>query len=195
MRILGYIISERKVERLGRSIIQVDDITQADLSKPTLLVGWKKAKGLPSYKSILDNKLEGNLYWSFSITESHTDYERGISEFKKLVYDNVLNNVKYYYVNPITIRYGKIKKLLSIVKNDEPRTIYISNGMAYIPYKDNSILGVSLRMLKYCGISEGKVINILSNGGRNKLVDDNVSYVKGIARSLGSKKYAMPYFV
>ena len=53
MRELGYIVSKNQIRELRGFVKLVDDISKADLSKPTLIVGLDNAKNNISNFSIL----------------------------------------------------------------------------------------------------------------------------------------------
>lgn len=192
--VLGYIVTDRKMKDIDGFVEQVNNIEDADSTKPILVVGWKNAKKYSGYKSILDKSLGGNVYWTFSKSESHSDFDSDIKCFYNVVYNNIINNILYYYINIFKLRYNKIKILYNIVNSKEKKTIYISNKMVYIPYKGN-ILGLSLSMLEYCGINGDKVISRIKSNPYNNIVEDDDRVVFKLVKRLGNKKYAVPYFI
>lgn len=195
MIILGYIVTDRKMKGIDSFVEQVNDISLADSTKPILVVGWKNAKMYDGYKSVLDKTLGNNVFWTFSKSESRSEFEEDLEKFYKVIYNNILNNINYYYVNIFKLTYSKIKKIYNILFSNEYNDIYISNNMLYIPYKDNSILGVSLDIIEYCGIKRDKVISRIRSNPRNRMVDDGDGFIFRLSKRLGTKKYAMPYFV
>lgn len=194
MKTLGYIISDKKLKNIDGFVQQVDDIKLADSTKPILIVGWENAKKHNGYKSILDKSLGDNVFWTFSKSESRVDFEESLAKFYDIIFNNILNNIKYYYINIFKLRYNKIKKLYSILYSIEEKTIYISDNLIYIPYKGD-ILGLSLKMMKYCGITSDKVISRIVSNPKNKVVEDNDKFVFKLSKRLGNKKYALPYFI
>ena len=50
---LGYIISDRKISDLRDCVGNVKDISQADLTKPILYIGYKNAKKVKGYKLMI----------------------------------------------------------------------------------------------------------------------------------------------
>lgn len=194
MIVLGYIVTDRKMKGIDSFVEQVNDISLADSTKPILVVGWKNAKEYSGYKSILDRRLGENVFWTFSKSECRSDFEIDLEKFYKHIYSNILNNIKYYYINIFNIKYSKIKILYNILSSNEDIDIYISNKMVYVPY-DGNVLGISLDMLEYCGIKSDKVISRIRSNPRNRIVDDGDPFVFKLSKRLGTKKYAMPYFV
>ena len=192
---IGYIVTERKLKGISGFVEQVDSIEKADSTKPILIIGWKNAKKYEGYKSILDKQLSQNVYWTFSRTENRSIQEEDIKKFYKLIINNILNNIKYYYVNIFKLNYNKIKKLINIVNSSNRKTIYISNGFVYIPYEANNILGISLKILEYCGINKDKIINKIKLNPNNKIVEDDNYKAFKLSKELKNKKYALPYFL
>ena len=188
--ILGYIVSDRKLNGIDGFVEQVNDISLADPTKPILIVGWKNAKMHPKYTSILDKQLDENLFWTFGKTESRADFEEDLKFFYDYIYGHILNNILYYNINIFKLKYNKIKKLLNIIKN---KNIYLSNNLLYIPH-DGKILGLSLSILEYCGIRKEKVLKKINELG-GKIIEDNDKMTFKLSKQLGNKKYAIPYFI
>jgi hypothetical protein len=166
----------------------------ADSTKPILVVGWKNAKNCDGYTSILEKQLGGNIYWTFSKSESRSDFEEDLQTFYSIIYNNILNNINYNYINIFKLKYNKIKKLYNILFSSENKNIYISNGVVYIPY-EGGILGLSLTVLEYCGIKTEKVLQRIKSNPNNNVFEDDNKFVFKLTKRLGNKKYAVPYFI
>jgi len=195
MNVLGYIVSDKKIRNLDSVVKQVNSLELADKGKPTLLVGWENAKKHSGYTSILNKKLDENLYWTFSKTESRYDFEKDIYNFYNIIYNNILNNIKYIYINIFKIKYNKLKKILYyILYSDKDKNIYINNNMIYIPFED-SVIGVSLNVLEYCGIKSSKVIEKIKSNPRNRIYYDDDRVVFKFLGRLRNNKYIIPYLI
>ena len=108
MKILGYIVSERKINGLYGFVRQVSDVSDADLTKPTLIVGWELAKQFETY-NILDRKLGEKLFWTFSRTENRSDFECDLQKFYDFVRTSVIENCQYKFVSILQIGFEKDK--------------------------------------------------------------------------------------
>lgn len=188
--ILGYIVCDKKIKNLDGFVVQVDNISLADTTKPILIVGWKNAKQDPRYKSILDKQLDENVFWTFSRTESRSDFEEDLKLYYSYIYNNILNNIIYNNINIFKLKYNKIKKLFNILKN---KNIYLSNNMLYIPH-EGRILGLSISILEYCGIKKEKILEKIKKLNSN-IFEDNTKFIFKLSKQLGDKKYAIPYFI
>ena len=192
--ILGYIVTDKKLKGIDGFVEQVDDISLADTTKPILIVGWKKAKKHPKYSTVLEKKLDENLYWTFGKSESRSDFEEDLKIFYNIIYNNILNNIIYSNINIFKLKYNSIKKLYNIILNSEKnKNIYLSKNMLYIPH-EGKVLGLSLSILEYCGIPSDKIVNKIKSKGIN-IVEDNGKFIFKLSRQLGNKKYAIPYFI
>ena len=80
MKTLGYIVTEKKLSGVYGFVKQVSDVSDADLTKPTLIVGWELAKQFDGY-NILDRRLGDNLFWTFSRTENRSTLESDLMKF------------------------------------------------------------------------------------------------------------------
>jgi hypothetical protein len=194
MKRLGYIVTDKKLTKIDGCVEQVNDISLADSTRPILVVGWKNAKKYSGYKSILDKTLGDNIYWTFSRSESRSDFEQDLRNFYDIVYNNILKNIKYIYIDISRLKYSKIKKLYNIIYSKDIKNIYISNNLIYIPYEGN-VLGISLDIFEYCRISKEKVINKIKSNPSNIIFEDDDKAVFKVVRQLGNKKYALPYFI
>lgn len=192
---LGYIVTDRKMKGIDGFVEQVSDINMADSTKPILVVGWAKAKAMPQYTSILERKLGDNLYWTFGKTESRQDLEVDLQKFYKLIYENVLSNIHYYYVNVVKIKYSKAKKMLSYLNSPTDKYIYVSNGMAYVSFKSDGVLGISLSVLAYCGVRPEKALEKLKGCPYNHVAEESTKRLHKLEKVLANKKYAVPYFM
>ena len=192
MEKLGYIVSTSKIKGLDDFVGLVNDVSLADPTKPILIVGLENAKKYSDNFSILNKKLSENVFWTFKKTEKREFYERDVEEFSKYIIQNVLNTIKYYYINIITLRYSKIKRLYNILFSEGEKCIYISNNMAYVLH-EGTILGVSLTMLEYCGIKKDKVINKLKE--KNLVCEDDCPFSSKLCTRLNNNRYIIPYFM
>ena len=192
--VLGYIVSDKKLKNIDGFVEQVDDISSADSTKPILIVGWKKAKEDPRYTSILDKQLDDKVYWTFNKSESRSDFEEDLKNFYYIIYNNILNNINYYYINIFKLKYKDIKRLYNIIfDKGKNKSIYLSKNILYISH-EGKILGLSLSVLEYCGIPMKKVLGRLKSNGIN-IIEDDKKFIFKLSKQLGNKKYAIPYFV
>ena len=194
MKTLGYIVTDRKLKDIDGFVEQVNDISLADSTKPILVVGWKNAKNCDGYTSILEKQLGENIYWTFSKSESRSDFEADLQTFYSIIYNNILNNINYNYIDIFKLKYNKLKKLYSILSSREDKNIYISNGVVYILH-EGSVLGLSLTVLEYCGIKTEKVLQRIKSNPNNNVFEDDNKFVFKLTKRLGNKKYAVPYFI
>ena len=194
MKTLGYIVTDRKLKNIDGFVEQVNDISLADSTKPILVVGWKNAKNYDGYTSILEKQLGNNIYWTFNKSENRSDFEEDLQMFYNIIYNNILNNINYHYIDIFKLKYNKLKKLYSILSSREDKNIYISNGVVYILH-ENSVLGLSLTVLEYCGIKTEKVLQRIKSNPNNNVFEDDNKFVFKLTKRLGNKKYAVPYFI
>jgi hypothetical protein len=194
MEKLGYIVTKKKIQNMREFVGVVDDISLADPTKPILIIGLKEAKKYSSNFSILNKKLDDNIFWTFEKHEKRLDFERDLSYFYKYIIIYILNNIKYYYINILNLKYNNIKKLYNILFSINKKYIYISNEMIYILH-DNSILGISLKILRYAGINTSKFLNKIKKNESNIICEDDSFLVNRLKKDIGNKKYIIPYFM
>lgn len=193
---LGYIISDNVIREKNSFVGYVKDISEADPTKPILYIGYKKAKSIEGYKNILEKKINNNIFWTFKKTESRSDYEIDLENFYKYIINNILDNINYYYINIIYIKYNKLKKLYNILFNyREQKYIYISKNMIYFQYENNTY-GISLSLLEYMGISTEKILQRIKSNKSNNIIYDKTEKVHKILKEVGyDNKYSIPYLM
>ena len=191
---IGHIIA-RKAPKNTRQYVDVST-SRADDGFPVLYVGLKNAKEHIENFSIIEKNPEKGVYWTFLKTEKREDYEKDIERFYSSVIDELSEKVKYYYVNPFKLTLEKVKKILSILFSNDRKCIYISNGMLYFCYGEN-VLGLSLVILEYMGISTEKWLTKLRNNESVTVYDDETRWLFYLDRELRSKGliYLMPYLL
>jgi len=194
MRKLGYIVTDKKINNVKDFVGVVDDISLADPTKPVLLVGIENAKKNIKNFSILNKKVNDNLFWTFKKTEKRVDFENDINYFYNYIIYNITRNIKYYYINILKLKYNKIKKLYNILFSGEKNYIYISNNMLYVLY-NGSVLGISLSILEYINVDTKKIFKKLYSNENNIICTNASDCVKSIKAEIGNKKYVVPYFM
>jgi len=194
MKKLGYIVTDKKINGIKDFVEVVNDISLADSTKPVLLVGLENAKKNINNFSILEKKVNDNLFWTFKKTEKRVDFENDINYFYKFIINNITRNIKYYYINILNLKYNKIKKLYNILFSGEKKYIYISNNMLYILYNGN-VLGISISILEYIKIDTKKFFRKLYSNQNNIICTNASDCVKSIKAEIGNKKYVVPYFM
>jgi hypothetical protein len=194
MNKLGYIVTDRKISNVKEFVGVVDDISLADPTKPILIVGIDLAKKYIDNFSILDKKVNDNLFWTFKKTENRVDFESDLNYFYNYIIYNIYKNINYYYINILKLKYNKIKKLYNILFSTNKKYIYISNNIIYLLYNKN-ILGISITILEYLKIDMKKFFRKLYSNEKNVICTNASDCVKSIKSEIGNNKYAIPYFM
>lgn len=195
MQKLGYIVSKRKIKDVVGFVEVVNSVDAIeDKTKPTLVIGLNEAKKLSDNFSILEKKINDNLYWTFGKTERRVDYDRDIDLFYEEVLKQSIDKIQYNYINLLNFGYNRLKKLILFLQSEIDKHIYIYNDMAYV-YYNNRVLGISLRILKYNKIAISKIIGLLKNNRSNKLYYDDKCLSYKFKRIISNKKYVTPYFL
>ena len=196
MEKLGYIVADRKPNNLKGFVEFTSDFSSVDSTKPVLIIGYKRAKELLGDKfNILDKNISKNVSWTFKKTEKRIDYDEDIDKFYKACINNIIYNIKYYYINIIKLKYNKIKKLYNIIFSNNKKYIYINNGMLYLKYND-CVMGISLTILQYCGINTDKILTKITNNSSNVVYNETTPFVKELKKEIGNnKEYVIPYFI
>lgn len=195
MRVLGYIVSKRKVQGKGRFVRVVESIDDARRDLPVLVIGWSVAKQMDGYKSIIDKDLSENVSWTFSEGEGRSRMEEDVLRFSKMCVEKFVSTVSYHYVNIFRLCFSSAKSLIGKLKTNGRKTIYISgDGMCYICC-GSDVFGISLTMLSYAGIDRDRFIGRISAMQSTRVFTDEDVKVKSLSCELGNKRYAVPCLI
>lgn len=166
-------------------------LSNVDNKLPTMIIGLENAKKNIDGFSILKREYWNNmLWWTFSKTEKRSDYDKDMEKFYEVCINNIINNIKYYYINIIELTYNKTKKLINYIKNNNRKLYYIDNNKFIIIYDiDNTknIYGISLSTCAFYGISKTKVLNIISRGVNNKQIKNFYSIPNNVRRMVNDE--------
>ena len=195
MKILGSIVSKRKIKDVVGFVEVVNDISKvSDPTKPILIVGLSEAKKLISNFSILEKSVGGDIFWTYGRTEKRDEHEFDLKSLYDYVLESAIKDIKYYYVNLFTIKLNSVKKLINILNNGDKKYIYISNNIFYV-YYNNYILGVSLDITSWLNISKKKILSKLHSNPNNIISYSDAFLSYDIKRIINNKKYVTPYFM
>lgn len=157
--VLGYIVSEEKINidnfKLSSSLPEVEEL-------PKIIIGREFSKKLNIKTSLLDKKINSNTFWTYSKKEKKSEYTEDIEKFKKFCIENFLKKISYYYIDPFSLKYSQIKKIVTKFKNNNIGVFYINSDMCYI-YFDKIIFGLHLDTISYFGITKNKIIKWLTS--------------------------------
>lgn len=195
MEILGYIVSSGKInESVGfvEVVKSYDEIK--DPTKPILIIGLNEAKKFTDGFSILNKKIDENIFWTFSKYEKRNDYEKDILSFYEYLLKSNIESINYHYFNIINAKYSSIKKIINFVKKSEDKYIYISNDMLYI-YMNNYVIGISLAISSYCGVNKTKILSKLHSNKSNIISYNDFFVDNKLKKIINNKKYVIPYFM
>jgi hypothetical protein len=201
MEKLAYIVSSKKIRGIKRFIGVVDDISLTEPDKPVMVIGYELAKKyFGDDISVLNRRISDKVCWTFLKTEKRIDYEDDLEKLYKNVIDYHITNLKYVYVNILLFNINKTKRIINLFKNKKVKYIYINDKMLYFLHSDEKskgkmIIGISIQILKYCGIGIDKIINKINDVGDVVICDNASECVKNIRDEIIGKEYSIPYFM
>lgn len=187
----GCVYSTKKTKDKKDYIEYIDDLSEYDASKPLLIIGVENARSFSDKFSILNKKLDKNIFWTFSPTENREEYNKDINTFYHYAISSALSNIKYFYINFIKLKYNRIKKFLNMMYDKNSKCAYINNKMLYIRYKDD-IFGLSFDVLEYCGIKRKKIIDKIIKSNKFKILFENKETLDKINEMYSSNKSKIP---
>ena len=192
---LGTIVSKSKLRYVNGYIRVVDDISKADTSKPTLLVGIDVARSVLGAINVYDRHPSDNIWWTFGKTEKRGEMETDITSFCEMVLDMEIQKVRYHYVSVEKLTLSRKKDLWRVMFLPTYHCCYLTDDMLYAHIGDSDVIGISLPLLDYYGVNIEKALSKLKDKGTNRIYDEESSTVRKLTAKTQGKAYAIPYLI
>lgn len=116
-----------------------------DDNQMTLIVGWKMAKQVYPDMSILNWKINDNLYWTVEPDEDKMIFEKNLVNFKNVCIGNIISQYRYEYIDLLLNPAPSLDLTSQTV-------ILLKNGIFYIK-NFKSIYGISLELSTHLNLS------------------------------------------
>ena len=189
---LGRIISKRPIADLPE-YIEVSD-TFVDDGVPTLVVGKKVTAELfgPESMKVLDKRIRGEVYWTFSKFERRTDFEDDVKWFVDHTVQLADAGLQYYFVNIFTESVTFLKKFVRYVRSAKKKSVY-NNGVHLFFYSGKQVIGLSLDDCEYAGISREKILSKIERNPYNKLFTASEFLTPKMSASVRNNDKLVPY--
>jgi hypothetical protein len=158
---------------------------------PTLLIGWSLVKEIFPHSSILNKKIEENIYWTFSPSEKRKIFEDDLKSFIEKSYNDYVKNIEYFNLDPVIYKIENIDELKKKVLTFNNCFTYLySNKILYF-YFDNKIISVDTDFLDFIGFDKENFINFVKDNF-NVYQNEEKKY-KNEIKYLGTKY--LPYLI
>ena len=162
--------SKYVVQSFYKKCLTLDDI---DNNLPTLIIGYNEAKTYITNFSIIKKEYKDkNLYWTYKKNEKKTDNEKDTEQFYKLCIKNYLNNKKYFFINTLLLSYDRCKKLITFIKSDELKKVYIEGNKFIYIYHNNNVYGFSLTTNIFYGLKLKSILKLIKSNKNNIILKD-----------------------
>lgn len=171
-------------------VSSLDNIIQG---LPTLIIGYDYVnKNYPDF-DITNSELGPNLYWTFKRTERRDKYDGDLLWFTNKVYNDLVKEVNYVFVDPIQYKSKTLLKILKKIASIENKVAYVAGDMVYI-YGDMIIFGIDLKLLRYMSFDTDKLIKKIKKYCSVFLDDSKIliEYIKNVGK-LGYQVRHIPY--
>lgn len=193
MKYLGNIVTDSKLTTFDYyNVVKTKDKIIEDI--PTLIVGYEKTKSIYGDNfSVLDWKIEDNVYWTYGRRERGEKYLENIEKFKNLCFNDMVKTVDYRLFNVLVESTERKKEFFNYIKDKKNKTIYISDDMVYL-YEDNKhVIGFSLRDVEYGGGNKKRILSILLSDDKNNILNSKDVFNNEFSYTLKNKPYIIPY--
>ena len=160
---IANIVCQTKMD-LGKEFVIVksmDEIINHDL--PTLVIGYTMVKELFGPElDLMDRKSDG-IHWTFAKNEMRDYYNQDLDNFIQYAYFKSVDGLDYLYVDPISMKYGSIRKIVKKIHSIENIVSFLFNDRILYVYGDNLVFGIDLKIIKFIGLDRDKLQNKIEN--------------------------------
>lgn len=191
MKYIANIITKSRLD-VGEYINVTKDITKADLTIPTLIIGWAMVKEIYPNADILNKQISETVYWTYSNREKRQEYEPDLAKFIKNAFSRLETSIKYTFFNVLTNPLSRNKCLLKYINSPITKIVYITDKHIFI-YDSKQVTGVSLSDLEFYGFERERIIDILKRNSYNRLVFSDSFLNFKIKRSIGDNGKIVPF--
>lgn len=173
---------------------RISNFENADVSKPTLIIGKKNAESIFGKENIkvLNRNIKDNIVWTYAKNERRDDYLEGIKNFNSFVFDALKQKVKYKYFDVFHTNYSTVRDFILYMGNKQRKVVYLKKDHIYF-YTKNSVYGLDLRECEYLGVKKEKIVNIIKNAKNISFVSDLKENSLELEEYLSSNAYLIPY--
>ena len=162
---------------------------------PTLIVGWEKTKELYPDASIIEWKVDENVYWTYGKYERRDKYEANVKKFNDLALKKFIDSVNYVFYDVILEGEDRFTKFIELLLCNAQKTVYITGDMMYIHIDyTKKVVGVSLRDCDYLGETYKKrIFSAMYNNPSVILLKNNDAISKEVRFKTRGRAYILPY--
>lgn len=191
MKYIANIITKSRLD-VSDYINVTKDITNVDLSIPTLIVGWSNVKEIYPNADILNKRITDTVSWTYSNREKRQEYEPDLSKFIKNSFDRLDTMVKYTFFNVLTTRLSKLKNLIKYMDSANDKVVYITDKHIYV-YDGKQVFGISLSDLEFCGIKKEKIVKIVERNNKNRIIFNDSFLNWKMKKNIGDNGKIVPF--
>ncbi len=193
---IGNIVSEEEIN-IGPEFNYFNNIDLIDSGLPTLIIGYELTKTIFPDVSILDRKIDDNIFWTFTKKEYRKFFNNDIEDFIHYSIKSIVENIKTYYLDLI-----QENRLFTIVKRILEMNDLISFEHENVIYSYNKskklILIFDLNLMDYLGLDIEKIKNKIKSKSSvflvgNIVLIEYINYVNHLDNKL--KYIPFLYFI
>lgn len=193
-RKLGNIVDINEKTVYDEIFNKVSSYDCIDPELPTLVIGMDLAKEIVPNFSVL-NRINGDLWWTFTRKERRSDNSEDLSNFKKYCIKRFTESFKYEYINFTCYPYSRIKKFINYIKGGDDKVCFLTKDSRFVfIYSDRYriVWGLSLSLCDYIGVDKKKVISSIKSNRHNRFVN-GVSFIDPEMRGIiGDDTHLIP---
>lgn len=150
------------------------DTLPEKINLPTLIIGWDNTSKLfEGSVSILNKKIDNNLYWTFSPKERKSIFINDVEEFIFKSITDFINSQTYKCIDPIINNIKIISDIFKITEDKEISSSLITDDFIYFyNEKTDKTYGVDLRYFNEIGMNSEVIKEYFINESKINITED-----------------------
>lgn len=193
---IGNIVTDGNPGRYPDYFNVVSDISGLDMSLPTIIIGYNKASSILGEIDTTDRKdANTGFMWTFGRMESRSDYETDMDGFTKHCMEKIAEKVSYKHFDLVNYRYSSFKKIIRFIDGPDYKMCHTTRGDGFVfIYCDryNTVFGLSLTFMEWCGIGRKKVIDRIKSNKKNWFVYNLKDVLSDFGKFIGDDTHLIP---
>lgn len=167
MEKLGYVVvKENEVNEIliNKDLFEIKRDYDYDFIKPTLIIGREYCKTFYEDISLLDSKINENLYWAYSATENRNRFRDILDEFTENFYNIYIEDLNYCFIDFIIY---DIKKPIDVMRHSNrgvwDSTYQIDDFLYMYNSISRTIYGLDINYIKELGYKSDDMVEVIKS--------------------------------
>jgi hypothetical protein len=191
---IGYIISDDP-RPIGQwfEVVPYTDYNESK-HKPCLFIGIERLSEFLNQKvDVVNRRLSDDRLYTFTKYEYRKYYEDDLYEFKKRCYESLVNDISYYFVDPLLLSEEKYAVMMKRCLDRKTNMTIMTYGDMYYASVDKTILGFNKNFQGFVPTIDSDLDTLIAEAKRIFSGEDLILQYSEHLDMLGGEIKFLPY--